>query len=228
MAAEPCGIPLRERFLDDLRESDADVDSVIRGAKREATPDSLSFAGCIDCACMGGHTATWSTLTTGLADLGLAFGDVVFDGSNYRRVLAHDGTEALVTRTTKSAGIKHGRKALTRSDAVPSQRDQLIRILETKGPSCADDVEFVTLAESTQREMKKWETPTGLYFTQAARFAWIKPAPVFFSWESMTTGLRGRGYAFGDVVDGRRAIAFRDGDLWVARSAPRVDVVEKM
>ena len=233
MAAEPCEMTQRDKLVSQLREAQDDdeaVDSILKRAKFESSPHSLGFeraSGSSD------GNMRWSAIVDDLNALGLTFGEVVSTSELLLRVVAYDAKEDKMWGTygrteDKLAYVKHwSGKPYTRV-ASHSARDATVRALE----GADDDTEYAQLLEIAERELarvKRSRELNGLRFHTKREYDGFSTDLTLFSWESMTTELEKRGYAFGDVVvDGRRAIAFRGDVLWVAASAPRVNEVEKL
>ena len=226
MAAEPTQ---RDKLVSQLRQVDDDeVGRVLQRARLEVSPHSLGF-GMVDDDSPG--YLRWPAVADELNDIGLTFGEVISTDQCPLRVVAYDvGTDKL-WGTSESSNDKLGSivrwsgKTYTKLD-THSPKDAVLRAVEDAN----DGTEYSQLVGIAEKELARMKTVSnikGLTFRTKSKWGFVRSA--FFSWENMTTELKERGYAFGDVVvDGRRVIALRDGVLWVARSAPRVDVVEKM
>lgn len=231
----------REKLISDLRDLKDDdyetVDLALKRAKVAASPHSLEFENASGGP--GSLFITWSMITDQLVPLGFAFGDAITDDERLWRVIAYDADEDNLWVTSTDVPDKVGcannwlstpRQNIRRIDDVASSAKRAtIRALEGAGDD-ADAIQLLEIAERGLAQTLRLRRAKGLCFGTTNE-AFRPGAKIYFSWENMTTGLKKRGYGFGDPVDdrGRRAIAtFRNGDLWVAESAPRVFAVEKM
>lgn len=227
---------LREELISNLKALDGDdgVSNVLQEAKRVVRPDSLILLMRRHQFDSSSLTFAWPMFTDHLRAHGLAFGDVIHRNDRSLRVIAYDSkSDKLFTTDPNTAdGTDHignyASKAGTVTRTIPSERDRVIRVLENAGDD-VDDQDLVRMAASRFAQVHRTSIEhAGLSFEIATR-SFFGPSSITFSWDNMTTDLRGRGLAFGDVVDGgRRAIAFRDGVMWVAKCAPETSQVEKM
>ena len=173
---------------------------------------------------------TWSEMTTGLAELGYAFGDVVVsrDKNWLRRVISIPSVPSDIVWITSTTGCPSiiGKMCANSFRTSYSKYQTAGADVQRLSGSTPFTGEYGTDVEAAiaRLENKIKDTPRFPTEQTGLRFQTVSGNAITLSWDDMTTRLAERGLAFGDVVSNERekrlhrVVAFTGERLWITSS----------